>query len=77
VEPKRYVVSRGAADRWEIGFEVASVGPFGSESEAVQTAIKAAVSAGKQNPGGCEVLVQEADGSLRLVWTLGNDPPPD
>jgi hypothetical protein len=35
-----------------------------------------AFGAGKQNPAGSEVLVQQADGTLRVVWTYGNDTPP-
>jgi hypothetical protein len=76
VKPKRYVVSRGPADRWEIGFDLISVGPFDSEAAAIQSAIKAAFNAGKQNPAGSEVLVQQADGTLRVVWAFGNDPAP-
>jgi hypothetical protein len=76
VKPKRYVVSRGPADRWEIGFDLVSVGPFDSEAAAIQAAIKAAFNAGKQTSEGSEVLVQQADGTLRVVWTFGNDPPP-
>jgi hypothetical protein len=68
--------SRTPADRWEIGFDLVSVGPFDSEAAAIQSAIKAAFNAGKQNPAGSEVLVQQADGTLRVVWAFGNDPAP-
>ena len=72
MKPKRYVVSRGDADRWEISFDVISVGPFGNEAAAIHSAIKAAFCAGKQESAGSEVLVEQADGSLRVVWTFGN-----
>ena len=74
MKPKRFVVSRGPADQWEIGFDGISIGPFASEAAAIQSAIKAAFSASKQN--GSEVLVQESDGSLRLIRTFGKDTPP-
>ena len=74
MKPKRYIVSRGPADRWEIGFDLVSVGFFSSEAAAVESAIKAACS--HEHSAGCEVVVQQADGSLRIVWTYGNDPPP-
>jgi hypothetical protein len=76
VKPKRYIVSRGPADRWEIGFDLIGVGSFSSEAAAIQSAIKAASGAGKEHSAGSEVLVQQADGSLRIVWTYGNDAPP-
>ena len=50
--------------------------PFASEAAAIQSAVRTAFSAGMQNPAGSEVLVQEADGLLRLVWTFGKDTPP-
>ena len=63
MKPKRYIVSRGPADQWEIGFDRVSVGPFTTEAAAVQSAIKAAFSAGIS--AGSEVLVQE--GMVRSV----------
>jgi hypothetical protein len=74
--PKRYVVSRDPANRWEVAFDLIKVGPFASEAAAIQSAIKTAFSVGMKSPAGSEVLVQDADGSLRLVWTFGKDTPP-
>jgi hypothetical protein len=55
VKPKRYIVSRGPADRWEIGFDLIGVGSFSSEAAAIQSAIKAASGAGKEHSAGSEV----------------------
>ena len=74
--PKQYVVRQESADNWAIGFDIVSIGPFVTEAAAIQSAVKAAFSAGSQNPAGSKVLVEQPDGALRVVWTYGSDPPP-
>ena len=68
--PKQYVVRQESADNWAIGFDIVSIGPFVTEAAAMQSAIKAACSAGSK------VLVEQPNGALRVVWTYGTDPPP-
>lgn len=73
--PKQYVVRQDSKDKWVIGFDIVTIGPFATKASAIQAAIKAAFSAGKQNPAGSKVLVEE-DGALDVVWTYGTGPPP-
>ena len=78
MDPKRYVVSRDSSDRWAIGFDIVRIGPYPSEAEALKTAIRAAFKEGAQHPhpAGSQVLVEQPDGTLCVVWTFGKDPPP-
>jgi hypothetical protein len=74
--PKQYVVRQESKVKWVIGFDIVTIGPFATEASAIHAAIKAAFSAGKQNPAGSKVLVEQADGALDVVWTYGTGPPP-
>jgi hypothetical protein len=70
------VVSRESPDRWMIGFDIVSIGPYCNEGDAIKTAIQAAFKEGRHNRAGSQVRVERPDGTLRVVWTFGKDAPP-
>lgn len=64
----QYVVSlyQGA---WFVAFQGRRYGPYDSQAEAIETAVKAA----HQVPNS-QVVVQGEDNRIRTEWTYGNDP---
>ena len=55
-----------------IGFDIIRMGPYASEAEAIQIAIKVALDAGMKNPAGAVVLVQQPNDALQIVWSSGD-----
>jgi hypothetical protein len=72
----RYVVVL-ASSGWVIRFDGKEYGPYTSEREALMFAIEAAHKLGRRGEQS-EVLLVEAAGEPRPVWTSGQDRfPPD
>jgi hypothetical protein len=67
----RYVIVHDGR-AWMIKFDGEEYGPYMSEREALLFAIEAAYKLG-QHGEEAEVLVAEAAGMIRPVWTYGQD----
>jgi hypothetical protein len=62
--------------QWKVRCHGKHSGPYASQDEAIAAAMEAAHKAGKSNPGGSQVRVQDTNNQFRTAWTYGKDPYP-
>jgi hypothetical protein len=62
-------------NEWKIKFDDRHYGPYGTQKQAIRSAVDAAQTSGK-NGHDAQVLVQGENHQFRTEWTYGHDPYP-